>query len=53
MERKTSDAGAFASQLAVSSEGRGGPVKVAGTVAGGEPRMLHTMRGAGYVLREP
>ncbi len=21
--------------------------------SGGEPRMLHTMRGAGYVLREP
>jgi two-component system response regulator MprA len=21
--------------------------------AGGEPRLLHTMRGAGYVLREP
>ena len=39
VERKTSDAGAFASQLAVSSEGRGGPVKVAGTVAGGEPRI--------------
>jgi D-3-phosphoglycerate dehydrogenase len=39
VERKTSDAGAFASQLSVSSEGRGGPVKVAGTVAGGEPRI--------------
>lgn len=39
VERKTSDAGAFASQLAVWSEGRGGPVKVAGTVAGGEPRI--------------
>ena len=39
VERKTPDAGAFASQLAVSSEGRGGPVKVAGTVAGGEPRI--------------
>ena len=39
VERKTSDAGAFASQLAVWSEGRSGPVKVAGTVAGGEPRI--------------
>jgi D-3-phosphoglycerate dehydrogenase len=39
VERKTPDAGAFASQLAISSEGRGGPVKVAGTVAGGEPRI--------------
>jgi D-3-phosphoglycerate dehydrogenase len=39
VERKTPDAGAFASQLAVSSEGRSGPVKVAGTVAGGEPRI--------------
>jgi len=39
VERKTPDAGAFASQLAVSSEGRGGSVKVAGTVAGGEPRI--------------
>jgi D-3-phosphoglycerate dehydrogenase len=39
VERKTPDAGAFASQLTVSSEGRGGPVKVSGTVAGGEPRI--------------
>ncbi len=39
VERKTSDAGAFASQLAVWSDSRGGPVKVAGTVAGGEPRI--------------
>ena len=39
VERKTPDAGAFASQLAVTSDGRGGPVKVAGTVAGGEPRI--------------
>jgi D-3-phosphoglycerate dehydrogenase len=39
VERKTSDAGAFASQLAVWSDGRSGPVKVAGTVAGGEPRI--------------
>jgi D-3-phosphoglycerate dehydrogenase len=39
VERKTPDAGAFASQLTISSEGRGGPVKVSGTVAGGEPRI--------------
>jgi D-3-phosphoglycerate dehydrogenase len=39
VERKTPDAGAFASQLSVSSEGRGGHVVVAGTVAGGEPRI--------------
>jgi len=39
VERKTPDAGAFASQLSVSSEGRAGHVKVAGTVAGGEPRI--------------
>ncbi len=39
VERKTTDAGAYASQLSVSSEGRGGPVKVSGTVAGGEPRI--------------
>ena len=39
VERKTPDAGAFASQLAVTSDGRGGPVKVSGTVAGGEPRI--------------
>ena len=39
VERKTPDAGAFASQLTVSSDGRGGPVKVSGTVAGGEPRI--------------
>ena len=39
VERKTPDAGAFASQLTVSSENRGRPVKVSGTVAGGEPRI--------------
>jgi D-3-phosphoglycerate dehydrogenase len=40
VERKTPDAGAFASQLTVSSESRGTtPVTVAGTVAGGEPRI--------------
>ena len=39
VERKTPDAGAYASQLTVSSEGRSGPVKVSGTVAGGEPRI--------------
>ena len=39
VERKTPDAGAYASQLTISSEGRSGPVKVSGTVAGGEPRI--------------
>ncbi len=39
VERKTPDAGAYASQLTVSSDGRSGPVKVSGTVAGGEPRI--------------
>ena len=39
VERKTPDAGAFASQLTVWSEGRAGPAKVSGTVAGGEPRI--------------
>jgi D-3-phosphoglycerate dehydrogenase len=39
VERKTPDAGAYASQLTVSSEGRSGSVKVSGTVAGGEPRI--------------
>jgi D-3-phosphoglycerate dehydrogenase len=39
VERKTPDAGAFASQLSVSSDGRDGHVMVAGTVAGGEPRI--------------
>jgi D-3-phosphoglycerate dehydrogenase len=40
VERKTPDAGAFAAQLTVSGETRGTtPVTVAGTVAGGEPRI--------------
>jgi D-3-phosphoglycerate dehydrogenase len=39
VERKTPDAGAFAAQLTISSEGPGGPVAVAGTVGGGEPRI--------------
>ena len=39
VERKTPDAGAFSSQLTVSGEGRGSPVKVSGTVAGGEPHI--------------
>ena len=39
VERKTPDAGAFAAQLTVSSDGPKGPVLVAGTVAGGEPRI--------------
>lgn len=39
VERKTPDAGAFAAQLTISSEGPTGPVVVAGTVGGGEPRI--------------
>jgi D-3-phosphoglycerate dehydrogenase len=39
VERKTPDAGAYASQLTISSDGRSGPMKVSGTVAGGEPRI--------------
>jgi D-3-phosphoglycerate dehydrogenase len=39
VERKTPDGGAFAAQLTISSDGAKGPVVVAGTVAGGEPRI--------------
>jgi D-3-phosphoglycerate dehydrogenase len=39
VERKTPDGGAFAAQLTISSDGPKGPVVVAGTVAGGEPRI--------------
>jgi D-3-phosphoglycerate dehydrogenase len=39
VERKTPDAGAFAAQLTISSDGPSGPVAVAGTVGGGEPRI--------------
>ena len=39
IERKTPDAGAFASQLTLSTERRGVTTTVAGTVAGGEPRI--------------
>ena len=39
VERKTPDAGAYASQLTISSDGRSGSMKVSGTVAGGEPRI--------------
>jgi len=39
VERKTPDGGAFAAQLTVSADGAKGPVVVAGTVAGGEPRI--------------
>jgi D-3-phosphoglycerate dehydrogenase len=39
VERKTPDAGAFAAQLTLSSERRGVATTVAGTVAGGEPRI--------------
>jgi D-3-phosphoglycerate dehydrogenase len=39
VERKTPDAGAFSAQLTLSSESRLGTSTVAGTVAGGEPRL--------------
>ena len=39
IERKTPDAGAYASQLTLSAERRGVTTTVAGTVAGGEPRI--------------
>ena len=39
VERKTPDAGAFAAQLTISSDGPSGGVTVAGTVGGGEPRI--------------
>jgi D-3-phosphoglycerate dehydrogenase len=39
VERKTPDAGAYAAQLSVSTEGRDHPIAVAGTVAAGEPRI--------------
>jgi D-3-phosphoglycerate dehydrogenase / 2-oxoglutarate reductase len=38
VERKTAEAGAFASQLTLSGEVRGTTTTVGGTVAGGEPR---------------
>ncbi len=47
IERKTPNAGAFASLLTLSAETDGSPVTVAGTVANGEPRIVrldeHTM----------
>ncbi len=39
IERKTPDAGAFSSQLTLSTERRGVTTTVAGTVAAGEPRI--------------
>ena len=39
IERKTPDAGAFAAQLTLSGETNGRTTVVAGTVAGGEPRI--------------
>jgi D-3-phosphoglycerate dehydrogenase len=39
VERKTPDAGAYAAQLTLSADGRGGVPTVAGTVAAGEPRI--------------
>jgi D-3-phosphoglycerate dehydrogenase len=39
VERKNPDAGGFAAQLSLSGEGGGGPITVAGTVAGGEIRL--------------
>ncbi len=40
VERKTPDAGAFSSLLTVTAEADGGSITVAGTVAGGEPRLV-------------
>ena len=40
VERKTPDAGAFASLLTVTAEAEGRSITVAGTVAGGEPRLV-------------
>jgi D-3-phosphoglycerate dehydrogenase / 2-oxoglutarate reductase len=39
VERKTRDAGAFSALLTLSGEVRGRPIRVAGTVANGEPRL--------------
>jgi D-3-phosphoglycerate dehydrogenase len=39
VERKTPDAGAYSSQISVSGESAGRLTTVAGTVAGGEPRI--------------
>jgi D-3-phosphoglycerate dehydrogenase len=39
VERKTPDAGAYAAQLTLSGEANGRTTTVAGTVAGGEPRL--------------
>ena len=39
VERKTPDAGAYAAQLSLSGESGGRTTTVAGTVAGGEPRL--------------
>jgi len=39
VERRTPDAGAFAAQLTLSTETSAGATTVAGTVAGGEPRL--------------
>jgi D-3-phosphoglycerate dehydrogenase len=51
VERKTPDAGAYAAQLTLSSEGTGSPVTVGGTVAAGEPRI--TRLGAYRLDMEP
>ncbi|HYH94262.1 MAG TPA: phosphoglycerate dehydrogenase [Candidatus Saccharimonadales bacterium] len=51
IERKTPDAGAYASQLTLSSESAGAPLTVGGTVAGGEPRL--TRLGAYRLDMEP
>ncbi len=40
VERKTRDAGAFASLLTLTAEADGGAITVAGTVARGEPRLV-------------
>ena len=39
IERKTPDAGAYGAQLSISSETADGTIAIAGTVAGGEPRI--------------
>lgn len=40
VERKTPDAGAFASLLTITAEATGASITVAGTVSGGEPRLV-------------
>jgi D-3-phosphoglycerate dehydrogenase len=51
IERKTPDAGAYASQLTLSSDAAGGALTLGGTVAAGEPRL--TRLGAYRLDMEP